>query len=391
MDTLVTLHCYQNRPYPRPQAACPDCGTAMILCWGSLRKPYWRHAPNAERSCSSNGESLTHKLAKTYLTNYLNEGGIIQSRHICQRTGVKCNTIWSDIVISLQSTGIVKFVEEFPLSYYDTKGDVQYIIYDIAGLNHDDQIVVGIEIRHTHTTNRKPEGRDIIPWLEVSAQEVLEMLDITPQLPMINLTKLNNSSQQYCNDYCRDLIKHYARQLGYISIDYPYPNESFRLVQAALTGKYRCNTERWSSRAEDNSDKRHTSQLWSKFLSMKVCIRCEKHHEDVKYGRPYCMVCYKKTNNEDADEYPIQYITPQEKSALRSRFAWLNNVPGNWRVRSPCSFCKEIEICRRHRRDSSYIWWFGDKKRCCTYCLAKIDSTNNINTNIDATSSTSSA
>jgi len=95
------------------------------------------------------GESFIHKLAKTAMCDYLNIGGKIMTENAREISRLR----W------ITESGPGKFR------------------FDIGG--HDDQNVLqfGIEIYHTHRTSNLTARREI-PWIEISALDVLRLLDV---------------------------------------------------------------------------------------------------------------------------------------------------------------------------------------------------------------------
>lgn len=209
---MLPYHC-QHRSYPRPKETCSDCQGVIILCWGEIiKKPYWRHkSASGTGHTPSNGESLTHKMAKQYIKNHLERGGTITLHckgHIPGEMTVISNNNRSDMGIrdhTSTSISLLNHKKIFNLPRCHTVSEeVRYrspsgaiSIFDVAVVppTSDLSTAYGIEIYNTHRVTNI-EGREAIVWFEVSAESVLDQLDTT-QTPH-NIT-LDNISECRCN------------------------------------------------------------------------------------------------------------------------------------------------------------------------------------------------
>lgn len=349
MDTIILNHEKHQRPHPRPTMQCDGCRGTLILCWGDIRKPYWRHKSENGTGCAGGGESAVHKLAKKLLIDYLNQGNTVVVENVCER----CDRSTRD-EISKTSKSISSFVEEFRYEQQDL------FVFDIAGLDIGNNPIYVIEIEHTHETNRSPETF-ALPWVEFEAIDVLNQLDRHQLGQSINLR--NTNIKVPCDESCRRLIRNFARTLGYLIATSGYDTLSRQLVDEAIRGSYIMYEESWKL-SEDNNIPKPTYDQWQRFIKLQRCIRCEKPCK-TKYRRPFCLDCWKQTKEADGSVEKRQ--VSNRKYELRKAFAWLNRVPGNWGSGLTCHFCNRSEITAPYVH--MYTWWFGDKKRCCTDCL----------------------
>ncbi len=121
--------------------------------------------------------------------------------------------------------------------------------------------------------------------------------------------------------------------------------------------------------------------LWSNFLLRKKCIKCEKTWS-TSFCKPFCISCLKQIKKDNEFDNRVQ-IKDSQKFLLRKNFEWLSNVPGDWVLGKTCYFCDENyndqTINEKYQQFwesntnfvSGYVWYFGDKKCCCTVCLDK--------------------
>ena len=81
--------------------------------------------------------------------------------------------------------------------------------------------------------------------------------------------------------------------------------------------------------------------------------------------KPYCKSCWSQTIREEY--YDIKYeeilISDYKKRKLRKKFLWIKHIKGDWEIWDPCYYCGKML--------DSYIWYFGDKKCCCSDCFEK--------------------
>lgn len=301
-------------------------------------------------------------MAKELLTSYLNQGGKVRGTYHCRR----CSKV-SHTDIALHDNNVQKFEVEHRM---DTPSSV--VTFDIAGLDSNSKPIVAIEIKKNHSTNRDPEAANTVPWVEVFAQEVLDHLEVTHIPNTVVLNRLNNP--RYCDDNCHYLVRKYAFTLGYCEYQrVHYYNDTHRLVEAALKGKYQIDRLVWST-SLDSKHPRPPRGVWNAFIKLQMCIRCEEESINISYYNPYCKRCLNITDkeNKSEDQAVYQHISMELKSQLRSRFSWLNQVPGGWTVGNLCNYCLSRDRNPDDPYDMSYVWWFGEKK-CCKACLEKQD------------------
>lgn len=166
---LAREHSEAGRSYPRPTVECEECRGILVLCYGTIRDPYFRHIAKTEncskRGSGGGGESAIHSFAKTILAEYLNDGGV-----------VKCDG------------------DALPLTLeWKVEGTLGECRYDILGYSGDVP-VQGIEVMHTHrTTNVIPRT---VTWIEVNANEVIDKLDRSERPKTIYLTNVREDLEE---------------------------------------------------------------------------------------------------------------------------------------------------------------------------------------------------
>jgi hypothetical protein len=396
---IKSEHEKSGKSYPRPRDKCDDCQGEIVLKWGPKRQPHWAHINKGECKSSSFGESATHKLAKKKIIEFLQGGGILYAKRSCN----KCKQVKQVEEIKTQTASTFK--EEFK----DTS-----CIWDVAAINSKDEIIYGIEVLKTHkTTNLSP--RENVPWFEFLADDILRELDVDvdkfptsltlddkrdfpkceskscslndekfPTSLMQCLRHNNNTDIKKLSLECKSkLYSHLslndiARELGYLFIRRSYSCKARELMDDAMHGKHRVSKDEWNTCGNSGGN----SGLWKEFTDRKCCMRCNRCWT-TKYKRPFCGDCWKfiRRKEEDGQEEEYEEISEERKNYLRNQIGWLNNVPGGWGNGSPCHFCKrnylDTEENEKFRKfwepegDSvdGYVWFFGDKKCCCTVCL----------------------
>lgn len=378
--SLVQSHVAGGRLYPRPKTTCDHCTKEVVLCWGEkITAPYWRHPAGTSDSHQAFCESATHKLAKKLLSEYLTGGGKCVYRHGCH----------SDLKIADEAC--VKFVEEY--TYKDVR-------WDIACLDVEDCLLFGIEIRVTHVVN-KITTRDEVPWVEVSANEVLTLLDKaeTPR----EITLLNLSSTEPC--CLRKFIVprqitpdppraplvvprpkktapllDFARHLGFLVETVP-PHEILRRM--AMQGQW-VKRGHWQERG---NSKTYQSEIAKEFLSRNKCLRCKRRYTTETCFKPYCGKCYHTIKNDDIYEEDTVEIEQTLKMQIREKMLWMSPIPSDWETNQMCMMCgkgdrQEIPKMRILTKEEEAFnpitggncinlttWWFGEDKRICEICF----------------------
>jgi hypothetical protein len=330
--------------YPRPTEICDSCKGEIVLCWGAQVSPYIKH--KSGKSCENTaGESFIHKRAKQLLVSFLNRGYEISFYSNCNR----CN---SELTILIPDEEL-EFKEE--VSYTSSEG--KKCIFDVAGLNYTNNIIFGIEVFHKHKTDNIEPRKDI-PWVEVRAIEVINVLDENKS----NEFKLHSENCIVsCKDkYCLPLVN-IAFALRYVGVERKYACEARRLVDIAIRGSYCKDTivydiEGWNKR--DLLEDKPKEEVWQAFLRRECCIRCGKKNATITRGKVYCITCFKKLKKieEDGIEEERILVADKIKKGLRVAFSWLNQVPGGWQVGSACFFCKKTYMDNEDSEKYEHLW-----------------------------------
>jgi hypothetical protein len=348
--------------YDRPRGNCSICQQEIIWVMGEKNKHHWRHLPGTNQNHIPGGESTEHRYSKKFLAWFLNNGGKIIFQHDCPRCCTKIS------------------VEEFnrPSSQANVEVTFGNVIFDVASCAND--LDFGIEVWHRHKTDNI-EGRDKTRWYEISTEEIMPLFNESSNPLPKTITLTDRKNNKPCDGPNCFTMKFLAEKLCYYAEQAPYACEARRVVDMASRGSYLTATEFWYTTGWSDVDgfEKPDKKYWDIFLQRKRCMRCEQHCPEVKYYKPYCNQCYIKTKKEDGgtEEHRID-ISPGLKNYLRSKFSWLDAVPGNWSVGTPCHFCRKNYIDDDGPQKywepglnylKCYVWWFGDKKCCCTACL----------------------
>lgn len=169
---------------------CPECGEERCYKVYTDRQSHWAHLAHTncrytESSLSvdslHSGESEIHKQSKRLMRRHLNAGRGIEFISRC----ILCHGIHSQLFF-LRSNQKCKEEVRFNL-------DKNFVIFDIAVVE-DEQIICGIEIKHTHSASKK-DIRDIISWFEVTAEQIEEKL---PCKRLITLTCIKKHKCDGC-------------------------------------------------------------------------------------------------------------------------------------------------------------------------------------------------
>lgn len=260
------------RLYPRPVSECDICSEEIILCWGEKISKYWRHKSGSHNH-EPNNETHNHKLAKELIKNYLNNGGICEYTHNCN-----------------------KQKNQIPNLTYKTETPYKNYRLDVGG-SDDNTIKFGIEILVTHKTH--PESREGLDWVEFVADDIIELLDRTDTEEKIILCDVRqkqccfimNESNEIDIIYNCATTSHtikglkieYGRNLGYIT-DHTH-NDDFNKLRIALNG------EKYVTCKYGLELKNNDKSVWEKLINLGQCLGCKKMTK-ITIGRPYCYSCY---------------------------------------------------------------------------------------------------
>jgi hypothetical protein len=177
---------------------------------------------------------------------------------------------------------------------------------------------------------------------------------------------------------------HLASTLGYLDLSSPYECEARRIQDAAIKGTYfQCPL--WNTVGLEGDKDLETSSVgipWISFLKEGNCLKCQTPAK-IAFKRPFCYSCYKDIRSQTG----IVTISADNKVKLRQALGWIKDLPGGWRPGAPCFYCKRTYISKEENNQFrafwhpgtqqvyTFVWWFGDKKCCCSVCLQeKVDS-----------------
>lgn len=227
--------------YPRPVMECKDCGMDVILCWGPKRNHYFRH--KGKKTCTSNGESMYHLMAKSLLVDYLQKGGTVVGKNKClkhKRTYIEGVDAKSEVRIGNE-------------------------ILDVA-VSNNGVITSCIEVKYSHATVNMVE-RGKLKWIEVDAKSVIKILDTNILQKEIVLEDLKKCCvRTYSKELTSLNMEEIAQKLGYMVLE---------------------DDECTWDRESDCKDR----AVWNYFISLKKCLMCTRNHKTSWY-RPYCKKCY---------------------------------------------------------------------------------------------------
>jgi len=60
-DEIIDSVIESGRLYPRPRDKCDICNIEIVLCWGHVRSPYWRHLTNTSHNLTKRINKLDVK------------------------------------------------------------------------------------------------------------------------------------------------------------------------------------------------------------------------------------------------------------------------------------------------------------------------------------------
>lgn len=423
MDEVKNKHEARGHLYPRPTAICNDCQASLVLCWGKVRDPYWRHKllSNTCKGHLSGAESCFHKAAKSLICELLNRGGTLWIDRKCDRcsSGVERITVPSGLI----------WKQEIPHSNGDNK-----CVLDIAGIGEVGVVLMGIEICYTHRTETL-EARANIPWIELPALDVLRRLDkedvceiVMDDLRMMTCDACIAKKDSKCArctpgqicQRCKCILQvaeedrlaqarraHVAPKmtaiqttahpaakiaqpllqelhtladaLGYRSTDPYYLSEGQKILDCAIKGKYMPPRVSWYTVIDsEERDNPRWKAACARFLQRGQCLRCACVHK-ASYGKPFCYKCWLQTKREEDSNNEERAISYPYKEELRKQLApLLNSVGGDWVPGIPCDICHDLADDETIYHGPRYTWWFGSKRRCCSLCLQDYVDANGI-------------
>lgn len=359
-----------ERGYPRPRGECDGCQLPIVLCWGEKTTPYWRHISKEGCDITNPGESQIHKLAKSYLCNFLTSGGRLEVVTRCTRCG-------------LSKRKNVKRCTKYQLEVKVRGGS-----FDVCGISKDEMI--GFEIAHTHkTTNLK--SRSIYEWYEFKANHILDQLDRKDVVTQLTLYDIR--TDRVCNlednELCVDHLT-IAKRLGYYKILTRYPREILRILDEASTGYYIPDREWWSLKSHQHPynviiegwqlTKTRFFNTYGELVVRERCLRCDLPRKGIELGRPFCRKCYTKTKRENKDAHPNDWIysipsIPTDLSPffskksrrirdLRDALKFMDAIPtfeSKGSVFFPCTVCEYTII--------PTVEWKGFIRSICLDCI----------------------
>jgi hypothetical protein len=357
-----------SEKWPRPRVKC-ECGEELVLKWGEIKKVHFSHLPGKSSSCTSNGETHIHKFAKEVLARFLTKGGRVKISTNC------CACYEEDSIITpIVRKGIVE---------YQLEGGG---VADIAGLDSEACIAFVLEVFHSNRT--KTEMRLDYEWYELDAYEILNRWDSKDEVTKIWEFRDLRSDRCCKSKGCLSMWD-LAEKLGYYE-EYTvgrYITKSRREIDMVVRGSYVVEKVlvRWYIYPDpiEELDKITKKKLWNEIVKRERCIMCRKVPEgEIDFYRPFCRSCYKDVKNQgikDDSELERMKISPETRWELRKKYTWLDSTPGKWGNGSNCVFCGSDYMDNNDELSeyweigsdfvSGYIWWFGDKKCCCTRCL----------------------
>lgn len=304
-------------------------------------------------------EMLIHTTAKEKLIHFINEGGKV----IFAATCLRCNEITATL-LKEKDTAISSGTD-----------------YDIIITNVDNDITLGIKICYKLQIPLNVE--EDIPWVAVPSTTIITAFEEAKDGDPILLSEcriLNTCKEKFCFP-----LQDIAHKLGYFKVIKAYSCEARRLVDAAQTGSYTVDCADWNTAGWPEQDVKGFTAielLWKAFLGRERCLRCGNKHDLVKYQHPFCVTCYKLTVAE-CEIGKVKRVTVSEdlRKGLYNSFRWLDNVPGNWEPGTLCHFCRKNYLTEKDNAGyeqlfnpgsnyvSSFIYWDGERKSCCTVCL----------------------
>ena len=316
---------------------CHNCDKTVELRWSKNGKPYWRHLVD-EDCVSISNESITHRYAKEDLVRRINNCEDIKIVTNCQRCGAK----FEETIPEDTEKAVVEH------RYNNINGEKA--IFDIACLNKEGQIVLGIEIFYKHETNNKM-ARQGIKWVEVMAVDVLKIGT------GFSFTLNNNLKLPRCEGISCLPLSQVALDLGYLVEPIP-ENKALSFINLISNRSWRI----YPSIAPETK-----LSEWKTFTDRKCCLRCGRT-EETKYKKPFCVQCYKDINRINS-QIPF----------FKSRLGWLDNIP-DYGHNKACAYCEKTymnvednirleKYWGSDNRVSTKLRYKDQELRCCTVCL----------------------
>ncbi len=168
---LLACHAcnYEQYKYDRYKCIDPYCNELVFLKKGNKRKPHFCHYKNSNcktyDSLGCIGEGLSHKQAKTYLSGFLKNGGIIHVTRKCCGNYTKCNEeVETSFKCELCKDNKIQLEKNITF-----KNQTKYL--DIAQVNSNDDVVEFYEIYDSSITNENDRPSHI-KWYEFKAKDI---------------------------------------------------------------------------------------------------------------------------------------------------------------------------------------------------------------------------
>lgn len=285
---LACEHYEKGRLHPRPTGLCTKCNGKIILCYGDIKKPHWKHAHDTNTSIThtpSGGESLAHLYAKRFLQNYLQDG------HNCTFIHYSTN---ERIIIPHKNTPIT-FQLEYP--YKNS-------IWDLVCITND-TIFLGIEIWNTHPTANIQDRNDI-DWVEVKADDVIKLLDKDTLPSSITLKNYREQALKSTPSGTSILsilssiptLRQLAIQLNFYKEIPRYDLQTSQIMIARSNGCTHTSTYWYESKPDIPS--REWKRIFNKIIEREQCICCDSKITDDDL---YCAICYYKYVQDSIPQY----------------------------------------------------------------------------------------
>jgi uncharacterized protein YjhX (UPF0386 family) len=287
----------------------------------------------------TSSESITHRYAKEELAKAITNGVDVKFSTTCER----CGTNYEEDLPEEVSRVVTEYKYNNP--------NKEKAIYDIACLDANGNLVIGIEIFYKHETDNKI-ARMGTQWYEVSAVDVLKVIT-QPSFTLNNNIKLSKCDNLSCVSLVQTAIN-----LGYL-VEPILENEILALINLA-------DGRGWSIYPAHNPGA--NMDIWESFVKRKCCLKCGRR-EDTKIKKPFCIECYKEISSDK-----------NKGLELRAKLKWLNNVPPYSEQDRSCFYCNKTYLDVEDnihlekfwgidRRVSTKLRYNGSDLRCCTVCL----------------------
>lgn len=203
-------------------------------------------------------------------------------------------------------------------------------------------------------------------YCEFSARDVIAQFDSGVAGGSVTFTNLALS--KLCWHCAGGTPTEVAERLGYLTCDTRYANDTQRLLDSAVRGRYFLG-RRWRRRPV--SDYQPSSLRAGEWLR-GFCLRCEKTSH-----KPLCLACDAElacTTVGEMDEE--KRIDATVKETLLKRFHWLREAPLCVTETSACCLCGRTAPSPtndyEHNNATTFFAWFFGRRRCCVVCLASM-------------------